>query len=149
LKLTDTIRCVMQTKKQLIWYTTPDTTVYEALEVMAEREIGALLVISNGRLAGVVSERDYARKVILLGKSSKDTTVAEIMRSPDNVVSIDHTIDDCMRLMTASRARHLPVMDGARVAGVISIGDLVNWVISAQEETINQLHAYVAGAYPG
>ncbi|MGH9627901.1 MAG: CBS domain-containing protein [Bryobacteraceae bacterium] len=146
--LTDKVQSVLGRKNPEIWSVSPNTSVFEALQLMADKEIGALLVISDGRLAGVISERDYARKVILVGKSSKETLVEEIMRPADPVVGPDTTVDECMRLMTVSRARHLPVLDGAKIAGIVSIGDLVNWIISVQEDTINHLHAYVAGEYP-
>jgi CBS domain-containing protein len=131
-----------------VYFVRPETSVYDALAIMAENEVGSLLVVSpTGDLRGVVSERDYARKVILMGKSSRDTAVADIMGSPLTAIPND-TVDDCMRTMTEHRVRHLAVVDGDCVAGVASMGDLVNWVISAQEETIAQLHAYVATSYP-
>ena len=149
MNLTDTVLEVLQSKPAITYTVAPDTTVYDALQMMADKEVGSLLVISSdGELEGIVSERDYARKVILLGKSSKDTTVREIMRSADLSVTTMQTIDECMRLMTINRVRHLPVVEGTRIRGVISMGDLVNWIISAQEETIAHLHAYVAGDYP-
>jgi CBS domain-containing protein len=146
--LNDTIGSVLESKNRKIWAVTPDTSVYDALCVMAEQDIGAVLVMQGERLCGVMSERDYARKVILSGKSSRDTEVAEIMSEP-GVVGRSTTVDDCMREMTATRARHMVVMEGNRLLGVVSIGDLVNWVISVQERTISHLHAYVAGNYPG
>ena len=149
MNLTDTVLAVLKTKPDTTYTIAPDTTVYDALAQMADKEVGSLLVISeDGQLQGIVSERDYARKVILLGKSSKDTTVREIMRSADLSVTTMHTIDECMRLMTMHRVRHLPVVDATHICGVVSMGDLVHWIISAQEETIAHLHAYVAGAYP-
>jgi CBS domain-containing protein len=149
MNLTDTVLAILQAKPARIYTVTPDTTVYDALQTMANKEVGSLLVVSkDGKLAGIVSERDYARKVILLGKSSRDTTVRDIMRSDDLSVTTNDTIDECMRLMTVNRVRHLPVVDGSRICGVVSIGDLVNWIISAQEETIAHLHAYVAADYP-
>jgi CBS domain-containing protein len=149
MNLTDTVQTVLKTKPEAIYMIASDATVYDALQIMSDREVGSLLVLAdNGELEGIVSERDYARKVILQGKSSKDTTVREIMGSASLSVTTLHSIDECMRMMTAHRVRHLPVVDGTRICGVISMGDLVNYIISAQEEEIAHLHAYVAGAYP-
>jgi len=123
----------------------PDATAYEALELMEEKNIGALLVVENGWLAGVFSERDYARKVILKGRSSKNTTVREIMSGSLVSVGPETSLRDCMVLMTEHRVRHLPVMDNKVILGVISIGDVVNTVISEQDSTIEELEEYIAG----
>jgi CBS domain-containing protein len=131
-----------------IWSVSPAATVYEALALMAEKEIGALMVLENGRLAGVISERDYARKVILQGKHSKDTPVSEIMSTDLVTVTPAHSVDECMRLMSDFRVRHLPVLDGERLVGVVSIGDLVKAIITDQAQTIDQLHTYIGGTYP-
>lgn len=146
--MTENIASILKTKGSTIWSVAPDTTVYDALALMAERSIGAVLVLSDSRLAGIVSERDYARKIVLQGKSSKDTPVHEIMTRSPVTVTPDHTVDECMVIMTQSRVRHLPVLIGDRVAGIVSIGDLVNAIISAQAHTINQLHTYISGTYP-
>jgi len=130
-----------------VWSVAPDTTVFDALQLMADRKVGALLVLEEGNLVGVFSERDYARKVILKGKASKDTPVRDIMSSRIVFVRPDQSTEECMSLMTAKRVRHLPVMDGEKLVGVISIGDAVKAVIAEQEDVIEQLEHYIAGTF--
>ena len=149
MNLVDAVRLVLKQKGQSVWSVSPDACVYDAIGIMAEKYIGALLVVSEGNLVGVVSERDYARKVILQGKSSKQTLVKEIMTSPAIFVTPEHTVEDSMRIMTDQRIRHLPVVEDGKIVGVVSIGDLVKWMISAQQQTISQLHNYITNQYPG
>jgi len=147
--LTDKISSLLERKGREVWSVSPEASVYEAIEMMADKQVGALLVISDERLVGVISERDYARKVILKGKSSKETQVREIMTSSVIFVTPHATIEECMRIVTNQRIRHLPVVEGQKVMGVVSIGDLVKRIIGAQEETIHQLSDYISGKYPG
>ena len=147
MQLNDPVSSILQRKRGEIWTISPHASVYEAMAVMSDRNIGALLVMEDGLLVGIIAERDYARKIALKGKSSRETKVREIMRTPITVTP-NHTVDQCMALMTRERVRHLPVNDEGAVIGVISIGDVVNWIISSHEDTIKHLHSYIAGSYP-
>lgn len=145
--MTDTTRIseILTHKGGLVWSVSPEATVLEAIQMMADKNVGALLVTKDSRLVGVLSERDYTRKVVLKGRSSKDTPVREIISGKVISVSPDHTVEECMRLMTEHRIRHLPVVLGAKILGVISIGDLVNSIISHQTSAIQQLETYITG----
>ncbi|MGE5301018.1 MAG: CBS domain-containing protein [Acidobacteriota bacterium] len=140
-----TVRKILGTKGGSVWSVGPQTTAYEALQLMAEREVGALLVMDCDNVVGIFSERDYARKVILKGKSSKSTFVAELMSSPVFYIEPDKTIEDCMALMTAKHMRHLPVIEKGALIGLVSIGDVVNALITAQKVTIRDLENYITG----
>jgi len=138
-----TLRHLLETKGYDIWSTSPDATVYEAIQIMAEKDIGALIVMEGENLVGVISERDYARKLKLKGKSSVDTKVSEVM-SPDVItLGPDQTLEDCMAVMTKKHIRHLPIVEEGKVIGIISIGDAVNATIANQEFLIEQLEKYI------
>ena len=148
MRLNDTVASILRSKGNQVWSISPEQSVFEAIEKMAEKDVGALAVVETERLVGIISERDYARKVILRGKSSRETKVKEIMTASVTSVAPEHTIDDCMSLMSGNRIRHLPVLDGHCLVGIISIGDVVKWIISGQEQAIEHLEHYIAGRYP-
>lgn len=138
-----TVRQLLQAKGNAVYTVTPETSVFDALKLMAEKNVGAVLVLADGRIAGIMTERDYARKVILFGKSSHDIPVREIMSEKVVTVQPGQTVEECMALMTDKRIRHLPVLDGDELIGLLSIGDMVKEVIAEQEQTIRQLESYI------
>lgn len=142
-----TVKHLLEAKTAQVWSVAPEVTAYQALELMAAKDIGALVVLANGKLQGVFSERDYARKVILKGRSSKTTSVGELMSTDVPCVRPDDTIEDCMNAMTGRRTRHLPVIANDQVIGVVSIGDVVKAIISDRELTIQQLERYITGGH--
>jgi len=144
-----TIESLLNQKPESLWSISPDSTVFDAIKMMSDKNIGALPVMTGDRLVGMFSERDYTRKVILKGKSSKATSVREIISTPVISVERGHSVEECMRLMTEHRVRHLPVLEEGRVVGIVSIGDLVNWIISAQNMALSQMEDYISGRYPG
>jgi CBS domain-containing protein len=150
MKLADTVESLLRHKgSSRVVSVKPTQSVYEAIELMAAESVGALLVLSENKLIGILSERDYARKVILKGRSSQEIRVLEIMTSPVVFVTLENTVDDCMTIMTKHHFRHLPVMREEQVCGVVSIGDLVHFIISGQEHRIQELEGYITGRYPG
>ncbi len=144
-----TIDAILNQKSREIFAIPPDATVFEAIEMMDNKNVGALLVMDGKKLVGMFSERDYTRKIVLRGKRSRETKVAEIMSTNLTVTHPREPVEKCLRLMTDKRIRHLPVLDGDKVVGVISIGDLVKWVISCQSAAIAHLENYISGGYSG
>ena len=143
--MAETVASILKKKGDAIWSVEPTATVYEAIAMMAEKSVGALLVVSDGKLVGIISERDYARKIVLQRRSSSDTLVHEIMTGSVITVTPDHSVENCMKMITEHRVRHLPVLAGDTLLGMISIGDLVNAIITEQAETIGHLHTYISG----
>jgi len=141
------VSSLLHDKSPVVWSVAPSATVFDAIKLMAAHNIGALPVLSDGTLVGIFTERDYTRKVALHGKSSKETQVWEICTSEVAAVAPEDSVSDCMRLMSERRVRHLPVLQGTELVGIISIGDLVNWTISSQEAAIEQMEQYIAGGY--
>ena len=139
-----TLSIILARKGSAVWSISPDATIFEAIQLMADKNVGALPVVDNSRLIGIISERDYTRKVILKGLSSKDTAVRDIMTREMLTASPSDSIQDCMRVMTEKRVRHLPVLEETRMIGIVSIRDVMEWVISAQAEEIER---YVTGDY--
>lgn len=149
MKISDSVQMILHRKGAQVFSIAPEASVYEAIQMMAEKNVGALVVVAGGKVAGIISERDYSRKVVLKGKASRETLVREVLSSHVISVTPEDSVEDCMRLMVHHRIRHLPVLQGEQLLGVVSIGDLVNWTISAQSQEIDQLKTYITGQYPG
>jgi len=149
MKLAGTVGDILRHKDSRVISIAPDSTVFEAVKLLAEHNIGALPVLGREGMVGIFTERDYTRKIVLVGKSSKVVKVQEIMSPQPVLVSLGHSIEDCMELMTDKRVRHLPVVHEERLVGVVSIGDLVKWIISAQSAALEQMQQYISGSYPG
>ena len=148
MRVFDPVSFILHKKGTDVWSVPSNTSVYDAMKMMADRDVGALLIMDGGELIGVISERDYARKVILQGRSSKDTPVRDIADEQPITVSPECSVEEAMRLITTNRVRHLPVVCDGKVHGIISIGDLVQWISFAQDQTIEQLEHYIEGKYP-
>jgi CBS domain-containing protein len=148
MRVFDPVSFILRKKGIDVWSVTSDATVYDAMKIMADKDVGALLIIDGSQFVGVVSERDYARKVILQGRSSKDTAVRDIATETLITISPECSVDQAMRIITTNRIRHLPVVCDGKVHGMISIGDLVQWISFAQDQTIEQLEHYIEGKYP-
>ena len=148
MKSSGTVSALLHHKGSEVWSVPPETTVFEAIKLMADKNIGAVLVMSGEKLVGVFSERDYTRKIVLQGKTSRETRVREIISTEVISVGMHHSVEECMKLMTEHRVRHLPVVEGEKVVGLVSIGDLVNWIISTQSAQIDQMAQYISGGYP-
>jgi CBS domain-containing protein len=148
MKITGHVGALLSAKSPALHTIAPDATVFEAIKLMAEKNVGALLVMAGDELVGIMTERDYTRKVALQGRSSKETRVREIIPAKLLTVTPTYSVEDCMRLMTEHRVRHLPVLEDGKVTGIVSIGDLVNWTIFAQNAALDQMEQYITGGYP-
>lgn len=149
MEISGTVRQILTAKGSSVITTTPEAMVFDALSLMGAHNIGALVVIQDDKVVGIFSERDYSRKVILQGKTSRTTRVADILSYPVLTIGPDDSIEECMERMTVHRIRHLPVLRGETLMGVVSIGDVVNWIMQAQRQAIQQLTGYISGQYPG
>ena len=148
MEIAGSVGSILAHKGSTVWSIASNSMIFDAIQLMADKNVGALPVVDNGQLVGMISERDYTRKVALKGKSSKDTPVREIMTQELVTVNAAETVSECMRVMTESHIRHLPVMEGKKMIGLVSLGDLVKWLISAQAATIDALEKYITGDYP-
>jgi CBS domain-containing protein len=148
MEVAGTVSWILALKSSTVWTVRPDSTVYDAIKLMADKNVGALPVVQNDKLVGIISERDYTRKVILQGRSSKETPVSEIMSTDLVLTHPNESLTGCMHVMTDKRVRHLPVLENGKLIGILSIGDALKWLISAQTATIEHLEQYIAGGYP-
>lgn len=148
MEIQGTVRDILRSKGTKVWTTSPQSTVYEAIGIMGEQGIGALVVLEGGEVAGVFSERDYSRKVVLRGRTSRDTLVSEILSRPAITVTPGSGVELCMELMTKHHIRHLPVVEDGSLTGLVSMGDIVNWMLQTQRHMIHQLEVFIAGDYP-
>jgi CBS domain-containing protein len=148
MEVTGTVNSILANKGSAVWSIAPDATVFAAIQLMAEKNVGALPVVQNDQLVGIISERDYTRKVILQGKSSKETPVRDIMTQRLVTADPDDRVSECMQRITENRVRHLPVLEGNKMVGILSIGDLLAWLIAAQRNAIDNLERYVTGDFP-
>ena len=148
MRVLDPVSCILRKKGTDVWSVPSSASVYSAMKLMADKDVGSVMVIDDGKLVGSLSERDYARKIILLGRTSKDTLVHEIMTEAEITIRPECSVDEAMRLITTHRVRHLPVVCEGKLHGVISIGDLVQWISFAQDQTIEHLEHYISGQYP-
>jgi CBS domain-containing protein len=148
MEIAGSVGAILAHKGSAVWSIAPNAMVYDAIQLMADKNVGALPVVENGKLVGIISERDYTRKVVLKGKSSKDTPVRDIMTHEPITAHSSDSVSECMRVMTDKRVRHLPVMEGTKMIGIVSLGDLVMRIISAQTATIDHLESYITGNYP-
>jgi CBS domain-containing protein len=148
MEISGSVGAILAHKGSAVWSIAPNSMVFDAIQLMADKNVGALPVVEKGELVGIISERDYTRKVILKGKSSKDTPVRDIMTQEPVTVHPGDSVGECMHVMTEKRVRHLPVMEDAKMVGLLSIGDLVRRIISAQTATIDNLEKYITGDYP-
>jgi CBS domain-containing protein len=139
------VKNILDTKGRAVFSVTPEVTVYSAIELMCQKDVGGLLICENEKLVGIFTERDYARKLILKGKSSKETPIGELMTRNPIVVSPESTIEDCMKIMSSKNIRHLPVVEGDKLVAMISIGDVVRFIIEEQKSIIEQLEQYISG----
>ncbi len=149
MKVVGTVVDLLRHKGHAVWSLPPDATVQQAIALMAEKNIGAVVVLSGEKLVGIFSERDCTRRVALKGCDPRETKLREVISAPVLTVTPDHTVEECMRLMTEHRMRHLPVLQGDKLVGLVSIGDVVNWIISAQSTALQQMEGYITGQYPG